>query len=198
MAKQKKAIADFCIIASFYFLRVGKYTNSCPSKKKAAVEFRLRNVNIWGGNKQLSLKLSLEKLLRRGNETTLRIDNPKNSSWNQTIHHYGLDEQWCPCIAVIRRAKHIFDTVKGVLTDEQIGNLRRSSYFGSTPNTVRPPHINAAIKNAVISLKLDQQGLTPDSVSSHSLGAGGAMAMYMNGAKEMAIQKWDAGNQPPF
>jgi hypothetical protein len=58
-----------------------------------------------------------------------------------------------------------------------------STYYSLTSKCPRPPQssdINTIIKSAVHALQLDKKGFPPESVSSHSLRAGGAMAMHLN------------------
>jgi hypothetical protein len=67
-----------------------------------------------------------------------------------------------------------------------------STYFSSTTNTARPLQsgdINKLVKKAVVLLGLDKKGFPPDSVSSHSLSAGGAMAMHLNNIDRDKIRK---------
>jgi hypothetical protein len=45
------------------------------------------------------------------------------------------------------------------------------------------------IKATVCALRLDQKGFPPEAVSSHSLRAGGAMAMHLNNIKRDTIRK---------
>ena len=45
------------------------------------------------------------------------------------------------------------------------------------------------IKAAVIAMGLDKKGFPPNSISSHSLHAGGAMAMHLNGIPRDTIHK---------
>jgi hypothetical protein len=49
--------------------------------------------------------------------------------------------------------------------------------------------INTAIKTAVKGLNLHHQGITSDLVGSHSLCAGSAMAMHLNGVGDNTIKK---------
>jgi integrase len=50
-------------------------------------------------------------------------------------------------------------------------------------------HINTAVKAATKALKLHLSGFSADLVSSHSLRAGGAMAMKLNGEDRDTIRK---------
>jgi hypothetical protein len=49
--------------------------------------------------------------------------------------------------------------------------------------------MNTMIKSAVRSLHLDKKGFPPEAVSSHSLRAGGAMAMHLNHIDRDTIRK---------
>ena len=46
-----------------------------------------------------------------------------------------------------------------------------------------------AVKEGAMSLKLDQQGIDPDLIGSHSLRAGGAMALKLHDYPDTTIQK---------
>jgi len=45
------------------------------------------------------------------------------------------------------------------------------------------------IRQAIRSLQLDQKGIDPDLIGVHSLRAGGAMALKLNGASDTTIMK---------
>ena len=49
--------------------------------------------------------------------------------------------------------------------------------------------INNAVRQAVKDLKLHENGLPEKLVGSHSLHAGGAMALHLNGVKDNTIKK---------
>ena len=52
-----------------------------------------------------------------------------------------------------------------------------------------PDDIGAAVKRAVMSIWLNKKGITPDDVGTHSLRAGGAMALKINWASDTTIKK---------
>ena len=65
-----------------------------------------------------------------------------------------------------------------------------STYFVTKGcKQVLPSHISSAVKRAVVKLDMAKYGYTPDDVSSHSLRAGGAMALKLNGADSITIKK---------
>ena len=49
--------------------------------------------------------------------------------------------------------------------------------------------INKAVKDAVTDLHLDKSGLPEETVGSHSLRAGGAMALHLNNVSDNTIKK---------
>jgi hypothetical protein len=57
------------------------------------------------------------------------------------------------------------------------------------PLPLQASDINAMVKHAVRALKLDEKGFPPAAVSSHSLRAGGAMAMHLNHIDRDTIRK---------
>ena len=69
-------------------------------------------------------------------------------------------------------------------------NTALSTYFDmGRQKQIRPYDINNSIKDTVIKLGLQQAGFTRTNVSSHSLRAGGAMAMKLNGIDPITIKK---------
>ena len=77
------------------------------------------------------------------------------------------------------------------MTNTTNHNTAISTYFVSPgqPAQVTAIHINNALKRAVHHLALTKFGFTKDNVSSHSLRAGGAMAMKLNGVDAITIKK---------
>ena len=70
-------------------------------------------------------------------------------------------------------------------------NTCLSTYFEvpGQPQQIKPRHVNDQLKLTVTLLGLPAYGITPDLVSSHSLRAGGAMAMHLNGVPPLTIKK---------
>ena len=54
---------------------------------------------------------------------------------------------------------------------------------------IKPTDISAAVKHAAGAVGLYNLGYSQDDVSSHSLRAGGAMAMHLNGVDTITIRK---------
>jgi hypothetical protein len=71
-------------------------------------------------------------------------------------------------------------------------NTAISTYYNPAtkqPSQVYPTQISTTIKQTVLALGLHQFGFTEQTVSSHSLRAGGAMAMKLNGIDDTIIKK---------
>ena len=93
-------------------------------------------------------------------------------------------------MATINQVKHTLDHVPA--NSRLSYTLPLGMYFNQPGSKGLQPMasaINTAIKHAVLDLGLDKKGLTPNLVSSHSLRAGGAMAIHLNQTSPITIQK---------
>ena len=107
------------------------------------------------------------------------------------------------CEAFLQRDGSLITTIIRQLTT--IRNNTRgpqtciSAYFphnSSNPRLLHASDITAAIRQSVTVQKLERHGLLPKLVGSHSLRAGGAMAMYLNGVDITVIKnlgQWASG-----
>jgi hypothetical protein len=71
-------------------------------------------------------------------------------------------------------------------------NTAISTYYAFPyphPQQVTPSQINTVLKNAISQMGLHRYGFSKTNVSSHSLRAGGAMAMKLNGIDTITIKK---------
>jgi integrase len=90
----------------------------------------------------------------------------------------------CPVHALIRRVSHILQHS----TDPAV---MLATYFpnpGSSGWHITSTDITHTVKGAVQALGLARYNIPPDQVSSHSLRAGGAMALHLGGAPSHTIQ----------
>jgi hypothetical protein len=181
---QFQAIHDLCTIAWFYLLRVGEYTHTAPHAKRRTIQFRIGDVTLWDDTTTLPPHLPLHTLLQRCTAATLRISNQKNGRRNQTIHHEATNTLTCPIAALARRVHHI-------ATHTQDPTTMIGTYFTSPKHPaqqVTPGEITAALRNTTNVLGLDKYNIHPGDVSTHSLRAGGAMALHLGGASAHTIQ----------
>ena len=101
----------------------------------------------------------------------------------QTIHHHAINEEACPIQALARRVHHILSN--GGSSNNEICDVHENSSW--TQITSR--QMIDSIREAVRSLKLHDNGIDADLVGAHSLRAGGAMALKLNGANDTTIMK---------
>ena len=180
-----QAVADLITIAFYYLLRVGEYTHKKKEKGSLTVPFRIKDItfrDINGHAIPLDSKLAT---LKTAKEATMRIANQKTGIKGACIHVEALvaDPTNCPIKALARRVHHVMSSG---------GNLETPIYHyypkRGTAAKVTPHLINETVKNAAMSIGLDKHGYTRDDVSSHSLRAGGAMAMHLNGVSVTVIK----------
>ena len=186
-----KAIGDMAIIAFFYLLRVGEYTKE-GNKRTRTQQFRINDITLWNNKSIMDKNLPISTLLEKCTAATLNIDNQKNGRRNQSVHHEAQTSDICPVKALIRRIKHILFHTSNV-------NTIISTHFSRPKGQVlRGTDINAAIKAAVIQLGLPKYGFNPDQISSHSLRAGGAMALHLNHQSSATIRKMGRWSSDTF
>jgi hypothetical protein len=113
------------------------------------------------------------------------MPNQKNGVKGQCIHHECTGTSYSPIKSLARRVHHIMTNG---------GTPRHSLYHYSHPlsttwGAITSQHINQTLKLAGEEIGLYTLGYTASDVSSHSLRAGGAMAMHLNGISTNTIQK---------
>ena len=192
--QEKQAIADLAIIAFYYLLRVGEYTRHRVKDKRRTKQFRVKDIAFWHNDELLDPNLPEPYLIAHCTAATLSISNQKNGRRAQTIHQEAIHLKHCPVRAVIRRVKHILAHTTN--QDTIIG-----TFFTPTDpegKSITASKMNKAVKYAVTFLNLDKKGLVPDQVGSHSLRAGGAMAMHLNKVDHNTIKKMGRWSSDTF
>ena len=185
------AVGDLAIIAFYYLLRVGEYTkprivNKSGKLQKATrtVQFSVGNVGFFKNNKILPRRSKLEELFT-ADSCTLKITNQKNGRMGETIHQYAINKANCPVKAVARRVHHIL--THGGTTENLLCDVHDK--FNNRWLQVTPQHMIKCIRTAVETLQLESSGINPDLVGVHSLRAGGAMSLKLQGESDTTIMK---------
>ena len=185
-----QAQGDLAVIAFFYLLRVGEYTkpkvSKNPNRKRTTrtVQFLVQNVGFFKNN-QILPRTSQLHLLLTADSCTLKITNQKNGRMGETIHQHATFTDLCPVKALARRINHIIinnGTSINLICDVKLPNSK-------TWHQISPNEIIQHIRKAVSNLNLQNSGIHPDLVGVHSLRAGGAMALKLNGADDTTIMK---------
>jgi Phage integrase family len=183
-----------CIIAWYYLLRVGEYTFTKIPEQRQTVQLRLQDVSLWHHHEKLNLTLPLHYLLAHCTSATLCINNQKNGKRNSIIHHHCTNTLVCPVKTIIHRIHHI-------RTYSIDSNVMIGTYFTPTQPTgrhVTSADINTLLKSTVKALGLQRYNICPSNISSHSLRAGGAMALHLNGVPTHTIQKMGRWSSDTF
>ena len=180
---KRQATADLINVAFYYLLRVSEYTSARAGKRTkpftvACITFRDAAGNWIPANSPLSALL-------KATEATMRIPNQKSGIKGQCIHNECTGTNHSPVKSLARRVHHI-------LTNGGTGATPIFSFKEPTSRLWR--HITATdvsttLKDAAESIGLCTLGYTRDDISTHSLRAGGAMAMHLNGIDTKTIQK---------
>jgi hypothetical protein len=181
-----QAIGDMAIIAVYYLLRVGEYTYHRRESTTRTRQFTIGDIALWHNTTLLPKTHSEPTLMEQCTSATLSIVDQKNGRRNVSIHQEATGSAHCPIRAIIRRIKSILPHTRDPQTCISTYFPTRDSKY---PRLVRATEMNTAVKHAVVALGLDRNGLTPALVGSHSLRAGGAMAMYLNGVPHATIKK---------
>ena len=173
------AVNDLATIAFFFLLRVGEYTMPAANRKTRTVQFRVKDVRFYVNGIIIPNTAPLQTLMQ-ANGVALCIDNQKNGTRGETVHQHALPHSAiCPVQALARRVASI---------------MSASSHQDVPISTLASGHatalmIRTQVRQAVRDLKLYRQGIKVANVGSHSLRAGGAMAMKLNGCDLITIMK---------
>ena len=164
-----RAVADMIIIAFFFLLRPGEYTDS-PSD---STPFAFADVQLFLGTIRLDLASSTEAQLLTATSAALTFTTQKNGVENEVIKlGRSGDPFLCPTLAVARRVLHL-----------RTSHAPRHTPLGRvfTPNGVQrvtPSLITKTLRDAVTYIGADL-GFLPSEVSARSLRAAGATALLV-------------------
>ena len=189
---KQEATADLTNIAFYYLLRVGEYTYTSQNQRKRTQQFRACDITFWNNNQPIPITAPLQRLLQ-ADAATMKISNQKNGTRGQLIHHECTKTALSPVKSLARRVAHIMRHTTETQTP--------ISAFYSTPakqQHIGAGHINQFVKESVKSLGLHHCGYNARAVSSHSLRAGGAMAMHLNNINRDTIKKFGRWSSDTF
>ena len=181
-----RAICDMCTIAFYYLLRVGEYTSHRRQDRRRTQQFRVCDITFYDAAHTIIPNTADLSTLTNALRATMRITNQKNGTRGSIISHDKSNTTACPVQALARRVHHILSQPTSSPNDII------STYYSPQTKGLRclqSGNINKMLKAAVVATGLDRKGFPPSSISSHSLRAGGAMAMHLNGIPRNTIQK---------
>ena len=180
------ATGQLGLIAFYYLLRVGEYTinrKNASNNQTRTEQFTVNDISFWKDG--MLLNNDDRSAILTADEATMRLTNQKNGQKNGLIHHEANDngDGLCPVRALAARVSHILDN--GGTQDM----LLCSYWNGFRWDEITAENIGDTIKLAVVTTGLHKKGITPNDVGSHSLRAGGAMALKLNGISDTTIKK---------
>ena len=189
---RQEAIADLVNIAFYYLLRVGEYTAGKAKKDRQTVPFRLCDITFRRKGRIVRHDAALATLMLC-DEATLRIQNQKNGEKNKAIHNQCTGTCDSPIKSLARRVHHLVTHGAAPATPifcyaatpaQQIKQMKKFRYVSARD-------ISTAVKDTAeqIGLFHAEIGYVRSDVSSHSLRAGGAMAMHLAGVDTNIIRK---------
>lgn len=187
--EKDSVIGDWCLIAFYYLLRVGEYTTKGTSNEsKQTVQFRVMDVTLFELNEHGQIRripkgASPERILA-ATGATLRLSNQKNGWKGVCIHHSANgDPVLCPVKALARRYLHIISNTDKV-------DCELSAFFvDGIRHDLTDKMVRDSLKLAARRLNYEDRGIFEDQVDTHSLRAGGANALHLNGYSGREIQK---------
>jgi hypothetical protein len=173
------AIGSLTIIAFFYLLQVGEYTqprtvlrNGVRVPATRTKQFQLKNIGFFKDGKVIP-RSSPAKILLSCDAATLKISNQKNGHMGETIHQEATKTAECPIQALAHQVHH-------VLSNGGNDEMLICAYFhNGTWTNVTSEDIIKMVRTATKQLHLQDKGIDPDLVGAHSLRAGGAMALKL-------------------
>ena len=189
----EKAVADLAMIAFYYLLRVGEYTNKGEGVQDTNAtqtqQFKVKDVAFFGTNSRGKLyRISPNARdfdIMNATCATLKLDNQKNGWKGVCINHeHNGDNVHCAIRALGRRFLHI-------RRHTTCDTTPLSAYFeGGSQKFVTDQHIRDAIKHAATALMYPTTRGTPIRlINTHSLRIGGACALALAGYSDTQIQK---------
>ena len=165
------AAADMIIIAFFFLLRPGEYTDS----KSDTTPFTLGDVQLFVGPRRLNLATASDAELQLARAVSLTFTTQKNGVENEVIK-LGLsrDPRVCAVKAVTRRVCHL--RFHNAPASTPLARIYTG--VGRRTQSVTPTLITKTLRDAVSWIGTDL-GFLPKDVSARSLRAAGAMALLV-------------------
>jgi hypothetical protein len=172
--------AQLIVLAFFFLLRVGEYTQS--KEKRRTIPQRKKDIRLWRSGTILPNDAPLEVLLT-ADAVTICLENQKNGNKNAILHHTSSKDA---TIDPVKAAALLVSTLKNLPDGTPIGTFadRQNRLQHITSDEIRSAiHIGATHDN------LPAHGYPLSRIGSHSIRSGGAMHLKLAGYDNDIIQK---------
>ena len=172
------------ILAFFFLLRVGEYTEGPKSRQgtKRTVPLRKRDLKLWKGDRPISPDSDWDTLLT-ADRVSITLDNQKNGMRNVTLSHETSHD---PALDPVRAAAHLLHAIQNRPNYTPVGTFE----------TARGRTSKVSAKNVIDHLRLgaglaglQQSGYDLSLVGTHSLRASGAVHLHAQGFDDVTIMK---------
>ena len=161
-----KAVADMIIIAFFFLLRPGEYTDNDINP------FRLEDVQLFIGPNRLNLLVATDAQLLQTRFASLTFTDQKNGVRGEVIGHARSGDQFlCPVKAILRRVIYL-------RSNNAPPNTPLSRVY-NTKLKVTAKYITQTLRDSIDYLGDTTIGFLKKEVSARSLRAAGAQALML-------------------
>lgn len=152
------------------------------NRRTRTVQFRVQDVKFYKNGFIVPNNSPLHVLVQ-SDGVALCIDNQKNGTRGETIFQHALPgRSICPVCALARR-------VSAVMQSTHDASYPISLIGNGNNGHITSSHVRVCVRASVTALKLFRQGIKSSDVGAHSLRAGGAMSMKLNGCDLISIMK---------
>ena len=152
------------------------------NRRTRTVQFRVQDVKFYKNGFIVPNNSPLHVLVQ-ADGVALCIDNQKNGTRGETIFQHALTGRTiCPVCALARR-------VSAVMQSTSDASNPISLIGHGIGGHVTSANVRVCVRASVTALRLFRQGIKSSDVGSHSLRAGGAMSMKLNGCDLISIMK---------
>jgi hypothetical protein len=168
------------VVAFFYLLRVDEYTAPQKSRPKRTIPLQKCNVRLWRKSPLLDQESGLPNLLL-ADSARISIANTKIGTKGAFVHHDAFGGDICPVAALVRIAN-----LRGMRASTPLSTV---CHQPTRITRISNRDVTIAVRWGATYDCLMAKGYMVDRVSSHSLYAGGAMAMKQSGATDSTIMR---------
>ena len=179
---KEQTTASLVVLAYFFLLRVGEYTASRNRKrKKRTIALRKQDVVLLRNGVPLNKEAPLQVLLT-ATGCTICLENQKNGVKNQTLYHDASGQgTMCP----VRAMAFLVFQMRGMPPNTPLGTCVNCG----RRVRVRSSEVLAMVRLAASEDNLQAAGYDLSRIGTHSLRAGGAVRLKMDGEDDGLIKK---------
>ena len=183
---RRGVIANLCTVAFYFLLRSVEYTDTGKENTRTQ-GFTLGDITFWHEDTRIPITAH-PSLFFQADAATLRIRNQKNGFAGETIHQEATYKLDCPVAALARIATNIIQNTDQTQNPHDTPICAYWTKRGEQ-KLISSKVITSTVRAATPALNLDKQDIDPSQVGSHSLRAGGAMALHLAGEPAHVIRK---------